>query len=404
VIFVGIDWAEAHHDVCVMDLEGRVLGQGRVKDGVEGVARMHEMVGMHAGDPSEVVVGIEIDRGLLVGALVAAGYAVHAVNPLSVDRHRDRHRVSGAKSDSGDARVLADLVRTDRHLHRVVAGDSELAEGVKVLARAHQSLIWSRQRHLNQLRNALREFYPGALEVFGTALASADALAVLGAAPTPAAGRSLSAARIAGALKRGGRERRVSERAQQIQAALRSSQLEAPAVITGAYGEVVRSTVSILGEMTAQIEALGRELQARFEEHPDAEILRSLPGLGLVLGARVLAEFGDDPTRYADPKSRKNYAGTSPITKASGRSKVALARFARNRHLADALDMWAFCSLSSSPGARAHYDEHRARGNSHHQALRALANRWVGILHGCLRRRQPYSDLVAWPSAERAAA
>jgi transposase len=196
----------------------------------------------------------------------------------------------------------------------------------------------------------------------------------------------------------------VSERAQQIQAALRSSQLEAPAVITRAYGEVVRSTVSIVGEMTTQIEALASELQARFEEHPDAEILRSLPGLGLVLGARVLAEFGDDPTRYADPKARKNYAGTSPITKASGRSRVALARFARNRRLADALDMWAFCSLSSSPGARAHYDEHRARGNSHHQALRALANRWVGILHGCLRRRQPYSELVAWPSAGRAAA
>jgi Transposase IS116/IS110/IS902 family len=125
---------------------------------------------------------------------------------------------------------------------------------------------------------------------------------------------------------------------------------------------------------------------------------------GLVLGPRVLAEFGDDPTRYADPKARKNYAGTSPITKASGRSRVALARFARNRRLADALDMWAFCSLSTSPGARRRNDEHRAKGNTHHQALRALANRWVGILHGCLRRHQLYSEVVAWPSIEEAAA
>jgi hypothetical protein len=323
---------------------------------------------------------------------------------MSVDRYRDRHRVSGAKSDPGDAKVLADLVRTDRHLHRLMAGDTGLVEAVKVLARAHQSLIWSRQRHLNQLRNALREFYPGALEAFGTDLASADARAVLALAPTPAQARSLSGARIAAALRRGGRERRVVERAEEIRHALRSPQLEAPAVLSQAYGEVVRSTVRIVAEMTSQIEALARELQTSFEEHPDAEILRSLPGLGSVLGARVLAEFGDDPTRYADPKSRKNYAGTSPITKASGRSKVALARFARNRRLADALDMWAFCSLNTSDGARRHYDAHRAKGNTHHQALRSLANRWVGILHGCLRHRQAYSEPVAWLAAEEPAA
>jgi len=404
LIFVGIDWSETHHDVCLMDVEGRVLATGRVSDGVEGLARLHEMVATHAEDPSGVAVGIEIDRGLLVGALVATGYAVYAVNPLSVDRYRDRHRVSGAKSDPGDARVLADLVRTDRHLHRQVAGDSELAEAVKVLARAHQSLIWTRQRQLNQLRNALREFYPAALQAFGTDLASSNALAVLGVAPTQAEGRSLSVARIAAALRRGGRRRRVTARAEEIKAALRSSQLEAPAVLARSYGAVVLSTVRIVAEMTSQVEVLHRELEARFEGHPDAEILRSLPGLGLVLGARVLAEFGDDPTRYADPKARKNYAGTSPITKASGRSRVALARFARNRRLADAIEMWAFCSISCSSGARRYYDAHRARGHTHRRALRSLANRWVGILHGCLRHRAPYSEAVAWSTVDEAAA
>jgi len=404
VIFVGIDWSETHHDVCAMNADGKVLAKGRVPEGVEGVARLQEMVSALAEDPSDVAVGIELDRGLLVGALVASGYAVHAINPLSVDRYRDRHRTSGAKSDPGDAKVLADLVRTDRHLHREVAGDSELAEAVKVLARAHQSLIWSRQRQLNQLRNALREFYPAALEAFGTDLASVDALVVLEAAPTPTEGRSLSTARIAAALKRGGRRRRITGRADEIKAALRSSQLEAPEVLSKAYGDVVRSTVRIVAEMTAQIEALARELEASFEGHPDAEILRSLPGLGSVLGARVLAEFGDDPVRYADPKARKNYAGTSPITKASGRSKVALARFARNRRLADALEMWAFCSLSCSPGARRYYDLHRARGHTHRRALRSLANRWVGILHGCLWHRERYSEERAWPTFTEAVA
>jgi transposase len=404
VIFVGVDWAEDHHDVCVLDADGKGLAKERVREGVEGVARLHEMLSAHAAEPSDVVVGIELDRGLLVGALVAAGYVVHAINPLSVDRYRDRHRTSGAKSDPGDAKVLADLVRTDRHLHREVAGDSDLAEAVKVLARAHQGLIWSRQRQLNQLRNALREFYPAALAAFGTDLASADAMAVLAAAPTPAEGRSLSTSRIAQALKRGGRRRRITERAEEIKQSLRSSQLEAPPLLTRAYGDIVRSTVHVVAEMTSQIETLARELEASFEGHPDAEILSSLPGLGVVLGARVLAEFGDDPARYVDPKARKNYAGTSPITKASGRSKVALARFARNRRLADALEMWAFCSITCSPGARRYYDTHRAKGHSHRRALRSLANRWVGILHGCLQHRERYSEERAWPALGEVAA
>jgi transposase len=404
VIFVGIDWAEDHHDLCVMDAQGEVLATGRVPEGVAGLARLHETVGAHVGEGDEVVIGIELDRGLLVGALVSTGYEVHAVNPLSVDRYRDRHRTSGAKSDPGDAKVLADMVRTDRHLHREVAGDSELADAIKVLARAHQSLIWSRQRQANQLRSALREFYPGALEAFGTDLASADALGVLAVAPNPAQARSLSVARIASVLTKAGRRRRVNERAEEIHAAFQSPQLEAPEALANAWGDVVASSVRIIKEMSAQIEALAKQLQDRFEEHPDAEILRSLPGLGLVLGARVLAEFGDAPTRYADPKARKNYAGTSPITRTSGRSWVALARFARNRRLADALEMWAFCSLSVSAGARRHYDARRAKGNTHHQALRSLANRWVGILHGCLKNHQTYCEDVAWREVEQAAA
>ena len=141
-----------------------------------------------------------------------------------------------------------------------------------------------------------------------------------------------------------------------------------------------------------------------FEQHPDAKIVRSLPGLGTVLGARVLGEFGDAPDRYADAKSRKNYAGTSPITRASGTKRVVLARFARNRRLADALYLWAFSSLTRSEGARALYDRHRAAGDSHHQALRALANRLVGILHGCLASGTIYNEGIAWGERSEVAA
>ena len=407
MIFVGDDWAEAHHDVCIIDEAGKKLARRRVPEGLDGVNQLHALVAAHASDPAEVVVGIETDRGLFVQALIAAGYQVYAINPLAASRYRERHSTSGAKSDPGDALVLAELVRTDRHNHRPVAGDSELAEAVKVLARAHQNLIWVRQRQLNTLRSTLREYYPAALEAFGDDLGSRDCLAVLGRAPTPALGKGLSAAKIASAIRAAGRQRNVETRAGEIREHLRGVHLGAPAALAKAYGAAVKATVGILTEMNAQLAALEEELKGSFEAHPDAEIILSHPGLGIVLGARVLAEFGDDRTRYVDAKARKSYAGTAPITKASGKSKVVLARFARNHRLADACYLWAFSALSASPGARAFYDAHRSsRPNdkdAHSKALRALANRLVGILHGCLRHHTPYDEAKAWHQEEAAA-
>ena len=161
-------------------------------------------------------------------------------------------------------------------------------------------------------------------------------------------------------------------------------------------GASVAASVAVIAEMVAQTALLAEELSAGFEQHPDAEVVRSLPGLGTILGARVLGEFGDEPNRYATPKSRKNYAGTSPITRASGTKKAVLARHVRNRRLADAIYLWAFASLSASPGARAYYDARRAGGDGHHQALRALGNRFVGILHGCLASHTIYDENTAW--------
>ena len=395
MIFVGDDWAEAHHDVHVMNEAGERLTSRRLPEGLDGIGGFHELVAGHVDDPGEVVVGIETDRGLWVQALVAAGYQVYAINPVAVSRYRDRHTVSGAKSDAGDAKVLADLVRTDRHNHRPVAGDSDLAAGVKVLARGHQNLIWVRTRHTNMLRSALREYYPAALEAFND-LDHSDALAVLGRGPTPQAGRALTRTQIRAALRRGGRQRNLETRTEAIRTALRTDQLEAPAAVVEAFAAVTKAAVAVLGELNEQIKALETELADHFEQHPDADIIRSQPGLGDILGARVLGEFGDDPNRYATAKSRRNYAGTSPITRASGNKRVVLARFIRNQRLADAIDQWAFCSLSASAGCRTFYDQSRAKGDLHHQALRSLGNRLVGILHGCLTHHTPYNEDTAW--------
>jgi transposase len=409
VIFVGDDWAEAHHDVELEDGEGGVLVRRRLPEGIAGISALHALIADHLGDdedPADVVIGIETDRGPWVQALIAAGYTVYAVNPLQVARYRQRHGVSGAKSDPGDAHVLAELVRLDRDHHRPLAGDSALAEQVKVLTRSHQNMIWSRQRQANSLRSLLREYYPAALVAFGEDLTGRDSLAILAIAPDPATGRRLSLSKITATLRRAGRQRNLAAAAARIQEALRAEHLTAHPGVIEAYAAAAGALVAVLITLSAQEQILAEAVEAGFGQHPDAEIYRSQPGLGPVLGARVLAEFGDDPKRYLDAKARKNYAGTSPITRASGTKRVVLARHVRNRRLADALYQQAFCALTSSPGARAYYDTQRGRGATHHQALRALGNRLVGILHGCLRHQRPYDEAIAWPApaSERAAA
>jgi hypothetical protein len=397
LLFVGDDWAEDHHDVELVDEAGRRLAKARLGEGVQGITRLHELVAAHVpedAEPGQVVIGIETDRGPWVQALLASGYQVYAINPMQAARYRERHSTSGAKSDAGDAHVLAELVRLDRAAHRPIAGDSDLAEAIKLVARAHQTLIWDRHRHLLRLRGALREFFPAALDAFDD-LTAPDALELLGAAPDPVTAASLSQARIRGALGRA-RRRHPAERAVQVQAALRAEQLGQPPVVTGAYAAIVRSLTAVITALNTQIKAMEVQVATHFGRHPDAERYRSQPGLGDVLAARVLAEFGDDPTRYAGARSRKNYAGTSPITKASGKKKVVLARYARNHRLADALHQQAFCALTASPGARAYYDTLRARGIGHHAALRQLANRLVGILHGCLKTGIRYNEETAW--------
>jgi transposase len=405
VLFVGDDWAEDHHDVEVQDEAGRRLGKAKLGEGIAGIARLHELIAEHQDENAEaeqVVIGIETDRGPWVQALLAAGYRVWAINPLQVARYRERHSVSGAKSDAADAHTLADMVRTDRHQLRPVAGDSDLAEAIKVVARAHKTLLWERTRHMLRLRVALREFFPAALEAFAE-LTAAEALELLGKAPDPVSAAGLTTAQITAALKRA-RRRQVADKAQAIRAALGAEHLTQPAAVVSAYAATVRAQVAILATLGAEITRMEEQVAAHFGRHPEVEIYRSQPGLGQILGARVLAEFGDDPTRYADARSRKNYAGTSPITRQSGKKKLVVARYVHNDRLIDALGRQAFAAMIASPGARAYYDELRGRGVGHHAALRQLANRLVGILHGCLKTGTTYDEATAWSHRQQKAA
>ena len=401
-LFVGDDWAEDHHDVELMDATGRVLARKRLPEGVAGMARLHELIGQQLGegaDDSEVVIGIETDRGPWVAALVAAGYTVFAVNPLQASRYRERHGVSGAKSDTGDAHMLTDMVRTDSHQLRAVAGDSADAGAVKVVARAHKTLIWERTRQVQRLRYQLREYFPAALAAFED-LDAPDALELLAKASDPARAAKLTRAQVSASLKRA-RRRDIPAKATAIMAALRSPQLGQPPAITAAYAATVRSLIAVITTLNEQVKTLQGQVEADFGRHPDAEIYLSQPGLGSILGARVLGEFGDDPAplrhRQGPQKLRRHQPHHPRVGQEEGRRRpVHPQRPAHRRAHGPGLRR-----PPRLPGARALYDAERARGAEHNPALRKLANRLIGILHGCLKTRTLYDEATAWPHREK---
>lgn len=397
VLFVGDDWAEDHHDVEVQDEVGAVLKRARLPEGMAGMSRFHDLVARFVSEdaePAEVLVCIEVDRGPWVRALRAAGYRVFGVDPKQAARHREILGSSGAKSDKGDAHALADMARTRRHQLREVAADSQTAEAVKVVTRAHQTLLWERTRHMLRLRVALRDYFPAALDAYKPlGLTSPTVLALLAAAPTPQAAARLTLDQISTALK--GR-RDIVGKATAIQQVLRAEHLGQAEPVTAAYAATVRALIAVLTTLNTEIKTLESEVEAYFGRHPDAEVILSQPGIGVVLGARVLAEFGDAPGRYTSAKARKNYAGTSPITRQSGKMRTVHARFVHNDRLVDALHLQAACAILHDTQVRAYYDQLKARDISHNAALRQVSNRLVGILHGCLKTRTPYDQATAW--------
>jgi transposase len=404
VLFIGDDWAEDHHDIEIEDEAGRRLVRARLPEGLEGITRLHALVAEHAPASwaelapeqvaGQVIVGIETDRGPWVTALRAAGYQVYAINPMSAARYRERHSTSGAKSDAGDSHVLAEIVRLDRAHHRPIAGDSDLADAIKLLSRAHQTAVWERTRQVLRLRSTLLQYFPAAVQAFED-LSAPDALTLLARAADPDRAAKLTRGQLVAAL-RTARRHHAEAKAEVLQAVLRAPALRQPATTQGAYAAVVSGQVGIISALNEQITRLGQVVDEHFGQHPAADIYLSQPGLGVVLAARTLGEFGDDTGRFADARARKNYSGQSPITRASGKKSIVLARFATNRRLGAALHAQAFSALSGSPGARAYYDTIRARKIGHHAALRQLANRLVGILHGCLKTGTLYDEDTAW--------
>jgi transposase len=400
-VFCGIDWAEDHHDIALVDAGGGLLARARVSDDAAGLARLLELLAEN-GDSGEapVPVAIETPRGLLVACLRATGRKVYPVNPMAVARYRDRHSTAGRKSDKGDALVLANILRTDLHAHRPLPADSELAQAIAVLARAQQDAVWDRVQAQNRLRSHLREYYPGFLAAFAAArggITRPEARAVLAAAPTPAAGARLTLAQLRAALKRAGRSRGIDAEAQRLHQALRTEQMRQLPLVEEAMGRQALALLRQLDAACASEADLEAAATESFSQHPDAGIITSFPGIGALTGARVLAETGDDRSRFQDARGLKAYAGAAPITRASGKSRSVNQRKVKNNRLAAAGYTWAFSALTASPGARAHYDRRREAGDRHAAAQRNLYGRLLGCLHHCLATGQHYDETTAFP-------
>jgi len=401
-VFCGIDWAEDHHDIVLVDRDGQLLARRRISDDAPGLAALLGLLAGHgdsADDP--VPVAIETPRGLLVACLRATGRKVYPVNPKATARYRDRHSVAGRKSDHGDAVVLANVLRTDLHAHRPLPADSELAQAIAVLARAQQDAVWDRVTAHNKLRSHLREYFPGFLAAFaGTrdGIMRPEARVILAAAPTPAAASKLTPAQLRALLKKAGRSRGIDAEAQRLREAFRKEQMRQLPLVEQAMGRQALALLRQLDAACASADDLEAAAIESFNQHPDAGIITSFPGLGPLTGARVLAEIGDDRSRFQDARGLKAYAGAAPITRASGKSRSVTHRKVKNNRLASAGYTWAFSALTASPGARAHYDRRRDDGDRHAAAQRNLFGRLLGCLHHCLTTGQDYDETTAFPA------
>jgi transposase len=395
MLLVGIDWAETEHAACLVDEGGRVVRRLRVAHTRAGLDKLHAAIAAAEADPRRVLAALERPDGLLVGSLLGAGDTVYALNPKSVERYRTRARTSGAKTDPADAELIARVLLTDRDRHRPLLPSSEAAQELRAVARDDERAARDQRRLLNRLRIELLDVFPQAVAAF-PALEAPTALAFLARWPSAAEAGPTTEAEL-DAFFRQHRHGWPDRAAAQVRAALDAEALAAPAHLARAKAGTVRllaEQLLLLHRQRAAWEARLRALLAGDEAHPDGEILLSLPGLDARLAARVLGEVGDRRERFPTPASLQCYAGTAPVTKRSGKSCVVTARLACNRPLRQACLQWAFCSLVRSAWARDFYDRQRAAGKTHFKALRALANRWLEVLHALLRTGRTYDAAV----------
>lgn len=396
MFFAGIDWADDHHDIAVLDQQGQLVGSLRVSHSPAGLAQLKAFLLDIAGDPQQVPCFVETNHGLLISALLEAGFPVYPLNPKTVDRRR---KASGAKTDAIDAYLLARTGRSDLADLRPLQPDSPLVQELKALSRDLEALIQSQTRLINQLTACLKAYYPVALGLFSK-LNQPSTLAFLQAYPTLEAARGASVEEMA-TLLRQQRHPQSQRTAARIYSQVCQPQLEADPVTTRTKSRLMLVLVEQLALLVEQIKVYDQEIHRFFLLHPDSALFSSLSGSGKRLAPRLLAEWGDDRERYAGAGSIQALAGTSPVAYQSGNYRKAHKRYACVKPFRNALHQFAWQSTLREPWAGEFYQRKRAEGKSHSMAVRSLANLWVRIIYAMWLKREPY-DAATFLAARQA--
>jgi transposase len=392
MIYTGIDWSDKSHCLCILDEAGDELDSFQISHGQDGFETAHSRIAKHA-NPEDVRVAIETKDSLLVDFLCELGYTLYFLNPRQTDRFRDRHRMSHSKSDSFDAYVLADAVRTDAHLFNALPPLDEASLRLRVLTRTREGLVSRKVAVQNEITAYLKRYFPVALELFN-GIDNLEAISFLLPYPTYQQARSVSQTRIAAILGTwAGVSKAIATRhAIEAHAKLRQAQPLPSASVARSYPLAVRSLLRQLQSILKEIEALEQEIRDTYGDHPNKELIESLPGVAETLGPVIAAELGADMARYSQLRTLKAFGGSSPVTQQSGQYHSIHFRRACNNHLRRALHLASQGAIRKAGWARELYDRLRADGKSYGRALRAVADQLLEMLYVILTKRTPYDE------------
>jgi transposase len=387
--YIGIDWSEKHHNVCVLNEAGACLARFQVPHTQAGFQRLEGRLVKVNEVAADCLVAIETDHNTLVDFLWSRGYTLYILPPKQVKSNRGRHRASRAKDDDNDALLLADILRTDQGRLIPWQADGELVQQMRSLLSWTDNLTDSIKRHRNRLRANLLSYYPQPLATFGNMM-SQFSLKVVAAYPSPAHLRTLTYQQFLNFSRSTGYNQ--LHRLPGYYAQLQASMPAAPKAVWPALEEQSAYLAGQLLTFMEQKQATIRQIGHLFGQHPDAAIFASLPGAGDLLRPKLLVMFGDHRTRYPKPTILPAIAGTCPVTVQSGRSRYVRFRWACNRSYRQAAQQFAMSSIRKSVWAAGYFNRAQARGMSDSHAYRCLANRWLRIIWTLWQQRVPYDE------------
>ncbi|MCK5216043.1 MAG: IS110 family transposase [Candidatus Omnitrophica bacterium] len=386
-IFIGIDWADQKHDICITDHNGKTIKEFQITHNVEGFTKFDHQLNIY--DKNNTLICIETNSGLFFDHLIHFEYRVYSVNPGALVDYRKSHSLSGSKNDKLDAKLLSNYLRENVLRLKEYQRNSEHTRILKLLTEDRQRLLKERIRLENQLINTLKLFYPVALKLFCN-LTGEISLKFISKYSTPQKANKLTLDKLKTFLKQNGYSN--PKRTDDIFYLLKEKQPSAPTVFIQAKEHFIKSIIPLIKIINTQIKIYDKEIKKHHEQHPDLNIFNTLPGVGKVIGPKLLACFGDHRNQFPHFNNIQCLAGTAPVTKRSGKYCHVYFRFACNKFFRNTMRDLAFCSLSNSIWARAYYDKQKCKGHTHSEALRSLANKWLKIIHCLWTKKLTYNE------------